>query len=221
MLSRYFIASLGRRRCRIARRNNRKDDRDVIAKISLDQDRPRRIEPLSAEQCEPDIARMIAATMVGPVHPTGFLGTFAHNPGLLRRWAPFGSRLIYQSELPDRDRELVILRTAWNTMCGYEWTSHGLVVREMGMTDAELARIAEGPDAAGLSQADAALLRAVDELHASSRVSDDVWAVLAARYSTAQQIELVILVGNYTMIAYFLNSAGVGSSGAGDDESAE
>jgi alkylhydroperoxidase family enzyme len=82
-----------------------------------------------------------------------------------------------------------------------------------GLTDAEIDRVATGPDADGWSDEDAALLRAADELHADARISDATWALLADRLDPAQLIELCMVVGQYHLVAFTLNSLGVEGEG--------
>src|SRR3546814_11705462 len=65
------------------------------------------------------------------------------------------------------------------------------------------------PEAEGWSREDASLLRAADELHADSRIGDATWAALAERYDEAQLIELCMVVGQYHLVAFTLNSLGV------------
>ena len=55
-------------------------------------------------------------------------------------------------ELPRRDTELVILRVAANCACAYEQRHHEHLARRAGLTAAEFARVAEGPDAPGLER---------------------------------------------------------------------
>jgi alkylhydroperoxidase family enzyme len=50
---------------------------------------------------------------------------------------------------------------------------------------------------------------AADELHDHSRISDGTWAELAAGYDEQQLIEVCMLVGNYHLVAFTLNSLGV------------
>ena len=57
--------------------------------------------------------------------------------------------------------------------------------------------------------AEAALLRAADELHADAKISDDTWAALAETYDERQLIEIPMLIGQYHMVAFTLNSLGV------------
>jgi alkylhydroperoxidase family enzyme len=78
-----------------------------------------------------------------------------------------------------------------------------------GLTHDEIERVADGPDAAGWSAEDAALLRAADELHADSRIGDETWAALAGRYDEQQLIEVCMVVGQYHLVAFTLSSLGV------------
>lgn len=79
--------------------------------------------------------------------------------------------------------KLAILRVAVNARCDYEWGLHARLSRQLGVAEDDIARVPHGPDAAGWDADDAAILRAVDEMMADSRVSDATWAVLAARWS--------------------------------------
>ena len=53
------------------------------------------------------------------------------------------------------------------------------------------------------------LLRAADELHADSRIGDATWAELAGRYDEQQLIEVCMVVGQYHLVAFTLNTLGV------------
>ncbi len=113
------------------------------------------------------------------------------------------------STLPPRERELLILRTGWLCHAEYEWGQHVLFGQKAGLTEAEIARIKEGPEAKGWAPFDAMLLRAADELHAQSVISDATWAALSAQYSTEQLMDAVFAVGQYTLVSMVLNSFGV------------
>ena len=132
--------------------------------------------------------------------------TLVRHPGLFRRWLPFGGKLL-AGKLPARDRELLILRTAVNCDAHYEWTQHVRIGRAAGLTAAEIDRIRDR-DAqwAGL---EGHLLRAADELHESSTISDSTWDALAEVYDERQLIEVPMVVGHYHLVAFTLNSLGV------------
>ena len=135
--------------------------------------------------------------------------TLAYHPKLLKRWLVFGNHVLAKSTLPARDRELLILRTGWNCRSPYEWGQHVAIARVIGVDDAEIVRVSEGPDAPGWSEADAALLRAADELHRDDSLSDVTYAALAARYDEQQLLDVVFTVGQYHIVSMALNAFGV------------
>ena len=102
-----------------------------------------------------------------------------------------------------------ILRTALNCQSPYEWGQHVRISLAGGIDRESIDRVAAGPDADGWSEAEAALLRAADELHAAAKISDGTWAELAKAYDEKQLIEIPMLVGQYHMVAFALNSLGV------------
>src|SRR4051794_36175249 len=71
--------------------------------------------------------------------------TLARHPGLFRKWLPFGGKLLAGGKLSPRDRELVILRTAFRCRARYEWAQHVAIARTAGLADDEIARVAVGP----------------------------------------------------------------------------
>ena len=111
--------------------------------------------------------------------------------------------------IPLRDKELLILRTAWLSRGDYVWGRHNIMGQNAGLTDEEIQRITRGPDAPGWSDFDATLLRAADELHLSRFVSEATWDALAERYTQEQLVEVVLIVGNYTQLTMFQNTLGV------------
>jgi len=139
----------------------------------------------------------------------GVWSTCAQAPELCSAWLVFTDYLLQDSTLPTRDRELLILRIGYLNGGAYEWAAHTGLARSVGITDEELRRIMAGPDATGWSTWDATLLRAADELHTSALVSDSTWKALAARYTQRQLMETVFTVGQYNLVAMYLNSLGV------------
>jgi len=135
-------------------------------------------------------------------------GTYLHYPQLLRL-IPHVLYVTGQSGLSPRHRALLGLRTAWLTRSAYLWGHRVPPSRATGLTDDEIARIARGPDAAGWDPFDAAVLRAADELHIDSFVSDATWQTLSTRYDVNQLIDTVDTVGTLTMHAGTMNSLSI------------
>ena len=170
-------------------------------------DQPR-IPPLPEEERDDQARELLAQVGVRPSGASNIFTTLVRHPGLFRRWAPFGGKLL-AGKLPARDRELLILRTGWNCRAEYEWAQHVRIARSVGVTNEEIVRVQAGPDAEGWSDEDATLLRAADELHDGATISDPTWDALAARYDERQMIEVPMVVGHYHLVAFTLNSLGV------------
>ncbi len=167
-----------------------------------------RIPPLPEGELDEQQRELLAGVQVNGAPASNIFATLVRNPGLFRRWLPFGGKLL-AGKLPPRDRELLILRTAVLCQADYEWGQHTLIGRSVGVSDEEIERLRSGPDAPGWNDFDATLLRAADELHQTARISDATWEALAARYDERQLIEVPMVVGHYHMVAFALNSLGV------------
>ena len=109
-------------------------------------------------------------------------------------------------EMDIRDRELAILRIGWLSRAPFEWGSHVKIAKRNGITSEEIARLIEGSSAPGWSKRDRAIIRAVEELHSDSMISDDTWSNLQEFYNDKKLIEVVILAGQYKTVAYYQNS---------------
>ena len=135
--------------------------------------------------------------------------TLAHHPKLLKRWAAFGGTLLFGGTLPPRDRELLILRTALLCDAEYEWGQHVTIGLGLGVTQEEIDRLSGTGDDNDWSETDRALLTAAEELHEGSVISDGTWEQLAAAYDYQQLIEICMVIGQYHMVAFTLNSLGI------------
>ena len=121
----------------------------------------------------------------------------------------FDRFLEQESALEPRHRSLLLLRTAWLTHNQYQWSVFASNGRAAGLTDAELRRIAVGPDADGWDDFDATHLRLADELYQNSYVSGQTWTTLGVRYNLLQMLEAVMNVNELTLVATLLNAMGV------------
>jgi 4-carboxymuconolactone decarboxylase len=136
--------------------------------------------------------------------------TLVRHPDLFGDFLPFGRRLLRLSTLAPRERELLIMRTAFRCRAVYEWSHHDVIGRAAGLDDADLDLLSH--DAVGADGSDPTtllLVRAADELLVDHALTDATWAQLAAVYTVPQVIEICMLVGEYAMLAGALNSTGV------------
>lgn len=134
--------------------------------------------------------------------------TLDRNHELFKGFLALGSHLLRGDTLPQREREIVILRTGWACGSEYEFGQHTVIGRAGGLADAEIARLADA-GSGEWSIEDQALVDMVDEICTDNVVSDRTWAVLAERWDDAELLELVVLTGYYRLVSGVLNSGGV------------
>lgn len=140
----------------------------------------------------------------GPVNAD--FATLGRHPDLLAAFLDFGVKFLTDTALPPRQRELAILRTGW--LCGapFEWGEHVIIGKEHGLTSEEIERVTIGSSAPDWSEIDRAVIRACEELHTDSMISDETWAVLSLHLDDQQLIELPVLAGQYHKVAYIQNT---------------
>ena len=138
-----------------------------------------------------------------PSRPKGLnlLGLLAHHPPLTTAYHQLIGHLLYASTITSRQRELLVLRVAAQRDATYEWEQHAESAGDAGITGIEVERIRAGPEAAGWSTLDAALLRAADELLGAARIGHATWAILAAEFEPQQLMDVVFTVGAYDLLA--------------------
>lgn len=170
-----------------------------------------RIPPQPPEDWAEDLRPMLTADIddrprLGDLN---IFTTLARHPELFRNWMQFAGFLLLGGKLSFADRELLILRTGYNCRSPYEWGQHVRIALSGGIEREVVDRVAAGPDAPGWDERQATLLRAADELHADARISGGTWDDLARHLDEQQLIELPMLVGQYHLVAFTLNSLGV------------
>jgi len=181
-----------------------------------------RIPPVSLADADPDTRQLLerlSRLRGDDAAVLNVFGTVANHPTLMREWLRFATYALTKSSLAPRTRELAVLRVGWRCDAPYEWGQHVVVGRGVGLTDDDIRRIADGPDADGWTPGEAAALRATDELHDRSTITDATWAALTEHFSDQQILDLVFLVGNYHIVSFALNACRVERDDGVDDTS--
>jgi alkylhydroperoxidase family enzyme len=122
-----------------------------------------------------------------------------------RAWKKLrGGSLLDRGPLSLRQREIVIDRTCALAGCEYEWGVHvKLFAAAAQFTEQQVrATVIEGASAPCWNAAEAALIRAIDALHARATLDDAEFGDLACHYDEAQILEIMMLCGQYRTIAY-------------------
>jgi 4-carboxymuconolactone decarboxylase len=166
-----------------------------------------RIAPLEPPFA-PDVERSLAGMMgTSSRPPLALFRTLLRNFEAGDRIRPLGSYLLTKGTIPPRERELVIHRVTARLGAEYEWGVHASIFgRALGLGDEWIdGTAAQHPDAATFDGREHLLVRLVDELVDTAHVSDSLWSELAAGWSEAQLIELLMLAGWYHLISFVAN----------------
>ena len=155
----------------------------------------------------PELQAVFERIMPPGVPPLALFTTLARVPRIYDRFR--AGSLLDRGPLSLRHREIVIDRTCARCGCAYEWGVHvAFFAERVGLTGAQARATARGgADDPAWSDEDRLLIRAVDELHDGSNLSDEVWNALSTTFFSIEQIfEVIALVGFYHTVSFFANA---------------
>jgi alkylhydroperoxidase family enzyme len=168
-----------------------------------------RLAPLTESQWNEEQIKLLTPFKREDGSVLNVFATIGRHPKLFDSFSTFGLYVLREQTLPDRDREILILRIGWLCQAKYEFGQHTLSGKRVGLTDEEILRITNGPDEPGWSTIDAALVRVADELYYDAIISDATWRVLSKHYNEKQLMDVIFTVGEYNLVSWALNSLGV------------
>jgi 4-carboxymuconolactone decarboxylase len=171
-----------------------------------------RIPVPSRDELRDDAAQLPPLIAPAGREPARTMAVLARQPDLLSPFLGWAAALALHGTLSHRDHELLALRAAYRCGSEFEWVEHTEYAREAGLTDAEIAAVREPSARDSWSERERTLLDATDQLISGFDVSDDTWAVLAAEYDAPALVELLFVVGQYTMLSMVANAAGIAAS---------
>lgn len=129
-----------------------------------------------------------------------------HSPGLTDHVQKVGAYIRYESALPGKLREFAIIITARYWGAQYEWNAHSRIAAEEGLDAAIIDAVAERrrPDLG--DPAEQTVFAFCTEVLENHRVSDDTYAAALDRFGPEQVVDLVGLMGYYSLIGMALNT---------------
>lgn len=161
-----------------------------------------RYEDMTAEQqrVHDEIKAGPRGNVVGP------LKVWLHSPGLATHAQKLGAYARFHSALPPELSEIAILVTGAHWRANFEWYAHARLAREAGISDAVIEAIRKGEEPA-LEDAKARAVYAVArELHESRALSDATYAAAEAALGHQGLVDLVGILGYYTLVSMTLNA---------------
>ena len=185
---------------------------------SSDHTPPDRLPPIPPEQLSEAQHQAVANLLAGPRSTLeGPFVPLLRSPALMTRLQQTGAYLRFESPLPARLRELVILWVARHWDQPVEWAIHYPLALAAGLAPAVVQAIREGrrpgelardglmPE--GLAPQEWLALDVCEALSAQRGLDDATYARAVAQLGEPGLIDLIALVGYYGLLAMVLNVA--------------
>lgn len=132
--------------------------------------------------------------------------TVAHCPKIGPEFLRLGNSILLKGNLPDRLRELAIIRVGILADAKYETTQHIPIGRNAGLTNDQIETLADWHESPYFAPEERAVLQYTDEVAQNIRTSDDTFIAIREFLSQEQAVELTIVIGYYGMVSRLLES---------------
>lgn len=137
--------------------------------------------------------------------PRGPFAAWMHAPDLGQLAQALGAHCRYNKTVPPRLSEFAILCTARQWRAQYEWFAHAPIAEKAGVKPKTIADLRAGREPKSAPKDERAIYAFVRELYKARRVSDRTYKRVQSLLGDAATVELVGILGYYTLIAMTLN----------------
>jgi 4-carboxymuconolactone decarboxylase len=168
-----------------------------------------RLAPLEEAQMNQPQRALLEALRTGPrgkgIAVRGPFAAWLHAPeyGLLAQ--ALGAHCRYNTALPPRLSEFAILCTARKWRAQYEWFAHEPMAARAGVKPKTIADLRAGREPKSAPNDERAIYAFVQEIYKTRRVSDRTYRRVHDFVGDAAMVELVGILGYYTLISMTLN----------------
>ena len=132
--------------------------------------------------------------------------TLANAPRLLRAWTDLAWPLRNEVLVPRGLRELAIMRVAQLTGTLTEWHAHAPLALQHGVTRRQLDELDGWHLSEAFDDVEQEVLALTDQVTVDVAVDDATFALLAARWSPQELVEITLTVAFYCCVSRFLRA---------------
>ena len=147
-----------------------------------------------------------AAKALGKMPPLNIFRMMGHVGDLIDGFSRFGGQILNFMSLDPILREIAIVRVGVLSGAGYEVYQHERISRDIGMSDAVIAGIHEGPGASIFDAAQREVMAFTDDVVKNVRAGDATFGPILARHGAKGAQELTLTIGYYMMVSRFLET---------------
>lgn len=167
-----------------------------------------RMPPIPRARQTAEQRAAVAEIAAGP--RGGLIGPFIpalRSPEFMRRLQHLGEYLRYDNALGAKLTELAIVLTARAWTQQFEWSLHSKLAAERGVPRSVIDAIATGRRPSSLGAEEAIVYDVFTELERTQGVSDDTYARAVNAFGEAGVIDLIGIIGYYSLLAMIMNVA--------------
>ena len=166
-----------------------------------------RMLPIPADRMTEDQKKAAAEFEAARGTLSGPWAVILRSPEMINRARSLSDYLRFNSSLPPRLSEFVILITAREWTQQYEWNAHHPLAVKGGLNPEIAKAVADGRRPEKMADDEAALYDFCIELNRHRSVSDATYARALAKFGEQGLVDAIGLSGWYTLVAMVLNTA--------------
>ena len=165
-----------------------------------------RVPFVEKDQADPRVAEVYRKLEAGGHQMLNLYKAVANAPALFTDFFRLANRILFQTGLPPRLRELAILRVGDLARTPYEYTKHVQIGLKAGVPRAQIDALARWSESNEFDDAERAVLQYTDEVSRGYRANDKTFAALKRHLDDARIVELTVIIGFYEMICRVLEA---------------
>ena len=132
-----------------------------------------------------------------------------NSPDAAQAVTALGEYIRFKSPLDPAIREIAILSTARQMASQYEWAHHEPIARRVGVRDEVIESIRSGRAPMGLPAKEGVFAQAAKEQTGEGTMTDRTFQAILHLLGPAQTVDLIVLIGYYSMLARVFDTLGV------------
>lgn len=165
-----------------------------------------RFSKVALEDMTPDQRKVADAILAGPRKSLdGPFAAMLHSPAMADRLQELGAAVRFNTNLPERIRELAILLVARHWRAQFEWVVHRELAIKTGLAETICNAIAERQRPAEMDRAEEATYDFCRALLETGSVTDTLFARVKGEFGEAGAIDIIATVGYYSTVSFLLN----------------
>jgi 4-carboxymuconolactone decarboxylase len=163
-----------------------------------------RLPELSLSEAEPRVRSALER-----LPPLAIFRVLANAQGTFVNWLRFGGDCLNGELFDPVLRELAILRVARLTPgATYEWAQHVPILLAVGGTPGQVTALeSDDPDADALGEDGRLVVRFTTQVVLDAGPDEQTFAAMSARFASAQIVQLLLVIGQYMMLARVMATA--------------